>query len=270
MPVPADRDARDGALRTDVPVRGPFRAALWHQDAASRFSGSPEDWLSREELAEYRALSRESRRREWFAARVALKDLLVRDGVVGDPRIATVRKDSRGAPRIVVWDPVTYRYAEMACSVSHCAPFVLCAYSPARGVRVGADAERRTWRLGRLGRKFVSPADRMLEKDDSQGDETVLWSFKESLSKLLGTGWACGFRNLSCVETAPGECTLRDPDGNEYGGAYFWFGQHAVTLVWTPAPDGPGSANPSAPADHGDGRGPAPRKRRGPVSRFKA
>ena len=76
----------------------------------------------------------------------------------------------------------------------------------------------------------------MLEKDDDRGDETVLWSFKESLSKLLGTGWSCGFRTISCVETAPGSCELADADGNRYAGSYLWFGQHAVAIVWDPGP----------------------------------
>ena len=151
------------------------------------------------------------------------------------------RQDGRGAPRLVVWEPDTFRYAELACAISHSAPLVLCAYLRGRGARIGVDVERRSWRLARLGRKFLSPGDRMLAKDDDRGDETVLWSFKESLSKLLGTGWSCGFRTISCVETAPGSCELADAAGDRYPGVYFWFGQHVLAVVWD---GGPGELPP--------------------------
>ena len=190
-------------LRTDLPGAGPCRAVLWHQDALDEEPFPPEEWLAPEERVEFGSLGSEKRRREWLAARVALKDLLVRDGVVRRPTDAIVRKDGRGAPRLVVWEPDTFRYAELACAISHSAPLVLCAC------------------------KFLSPGDRMLAKDDDRGDETVLWSFKESLSKLLGTGWSCGFRTISCVETAPGSCELADADGNRYAGSYLWFGHNS-------------------------------------------
>ena len=67
------------------------------------------------------------------------------------------------------------------------------------------------------------------------------WSFKESLSKLLGTGWSCGFRTISCVETAPGSCELADAAGDRYPGIYFWFGQHVLAVVWD---GGPGELPP--------------------------
>ena len=223
-------------LRTDLPGAGPFRAVLWHQDALDETEFAPDEWLAPEERAELATLASEKRRREWLAARTALKDLLVRDGVVRRPSDAIVRKDGRGAPHLVVWEPDTMRYAELACAISHSAPFVLCAYLRGRGARIGVDVERRSWRRSRLGRKFLSPGDRMLAKDDDRGDETVLWSFKESPSKLLGTGWSCGFRTISCVETAPGSCKLTDAEGARYPGAYFWFGQHALAVVWDAGP----------------------------------
>ena len=223
-------------LRTDLPGAGPCRAVLWHQDALDEGGFAPDEWLAPEERAEFASLGSEKRRREWLAARAALKDLLVRDGVARRPADAIIRKDERGAPRLVVWEPDTFRYAELACAISHSAPFVLCAYLRGRGARVGVDVERRSWRLARLGRKFLSPGDRLLAKDDDRGDEPVLWSFQESLSKLLGTGWSCGFRTISCVETAPGSCELADADGNRYAGSYLWFGQHAVAIVWDPGP----------------------------------
>ena len=219
-------------IQTVFPGDGPFRAVLWSQAELDAPGFDPADWLTDGERREHDALGNDKRRREWLAARVALKDLLVRDRVVRRPSDASVRKDARGCPRIVIWEPDTGRYAERACSISHSGPFVLVAYLRRRGGRIGVDLERRTWRVSYLRRKFVSPADAMLEKDDASGDGTILWSFKEALSKLLGTGWACGFRNLSCRELRPGLCEMRDAEERPYPGLYAWFGHYAMTVVY--------------------------------------
>lgn len=237
-------------LRTDLRGVGPVLASLWHQDAVRESGFDADTWLCDGERAELSAISSDHRRREWIAARAAMKDMLVRAGFARAPGEASVRKDALGAPRVIVWEPDSLRYAETACSISHCAPFVLCAALPGRGARIGVDIERRTWRLSRLGRKFIAPGDSMLDKDDPRGDETALWSFKESLSKLLGTGWACGFTSVTCVETSPGVCEVTAPGGESFPGAYFWFGQHVVTLVW----DAPAAPSPAA--------APLPRRRR--------
>ena len=218
--------------QTVFPGDGPVRAVLRGQEALDAPGFDPADWLTEEERREHAALGSEKRRREWLAARVALKDLLVRDRVVRRPADVSVRKDARGCPRLVIWEADTGRYEERACSISHCGPFVLVAYLRRRGGRVGVDLERRTWRVSHLRRKFGSPRDAMLEKDDASGDGTILWSFKEALSKLLGTGWGCGFRNLSCRELRPGQCEMRDAEDRPYPGRYAWFGHYVLTLVY--------------------------------------
>ncbi len=234
--------------QTVFPGDGPFRAVLWSQSELDAPGFSPEDWLTDGERREYDALSNDKRRREWLAARVALKDLLVRDRVVRRASDVSVRKDERGCPRLVIWEPDTGRYAERACSISHSGPFVLVAYLRRSGGRIGVDLERRTWRISYLRRKFVSPDDAMLEKDDAAGDGTILWSFKESLSKLLGTGWACGFRNLSCREIRPGDCEMRDAEDRPYPARYAWFGHYALTVVYEEgSPAGSGLPPPPRP-----------------------
>ena len=218
--------------QTVFPGDGPVRAVLRGQEALDAPGFDPADWLTEEERREHAALGNEKRRREWLAARVALKDLLMRDRVVRRAADAVVRKDARGCPRLVIWEADTGRYEERACSISHCGPFVLVAYLRRPGGRIGVDLERRTWRVSHLRRKFGSPDDAMLEKDDASGDGTILWSFKEALSKLLGTGWGCGFRNLSCRALRPGQCEMRDAEDRPYPGRYAWFGHYVLTLVY--------------------------------------
>ena len=220
------------------------RAVLWDIAGVERSGVDPALWLAPEEAIEMGAIRASGRRREWLAARVALKGLLLADGVVSAPATAIVRKDAAGAPRVVVYEPDTGRYEVYGCSISHSGPYVLCAYTPGRHGRVGVDIERRTWRVLCLRRKYANKADRLVTAPDSIGAGTLAWSLKESLSKLLGTGMGCGLPRIVCEETAPGRCDLRDPDGAPHRGAFEWFDRYALTVVADP----PEAAAAPAPA----------------------
>lgn len=206
-------------------------AALWHVPAARGEDYARERWFVPEDLAECESFTHGRRIEEWLAARIALKTLLVEDGLAESPLHVHIRKNGQGLPHVVIFNPDTGAYARLPCSLSHKGPLVLAAYSRLPGVRVGIDLERRSWRLPYLRRRFISEHDKMLEKDDQVGDCTVLWSFKEAVSKLLGVGMAYGFTNIHCRETSVGTCELRDAGGNHYAGTYSWFGRYALTLV---------------------------------------
>ncbi|MGN0845704.1 MAG: 4'-phosphopantetheinyl transferase family protein [Kiritimatiellia bacterium] len=193
--------------------------------------GNLDAWLTASELAEYQAFSNGKRKREWLSSRIALKAALLRDGIIRRPLDVSIRKNPAGAPRLVIYEPDTLRYAEMACSISHSGSYVVVSYALSRKIRIGVDIEHRTWRLMYMRRKFVAPDDQMLDKNDNTGDATVLWTFKEALSKLLGVGWAAGFRSLVCRETSPGFCELTDGMNGSYQGRYCWFGRYAISLV---------------------------------------
>jgi len=243
----------DPHLRAVMSGDPDFRAVLWEVAGLDRSGVDPALWLAPEEAIEMAALRGEKHRREWFAARVALKGLLLADGVVAAPATAIVRKDAAGAPRVVVYEPDTGRYEVLGCSISHSGPYVLCAYTPGRHGRIGVDIERRTWRMLYLRRKYANKADRFLAPPDSIGAGTLVWSLKESLSKLIGTGMGCGFPKLVCAETAPGRCDMLDPDGSAHRGRYEWLDRYAITAVADP---------PEAPS------APAPAPRRGLLERL--
>ena len=61
------------------------------ESAAARF-------LTPKEREEYRGLRHPGRRREWLAARVCLKTMLVRRGCISDPIQCEIGKDARGRP----------------------------------------------------------------------------------------------------------------------------------------------------------------------------
>lgn len=206
-------------------------AALWHVPAACGAAYAREAWFTPEDLAECEGFTHERRIAEWLAVRIALKTILVEDGLAVSPLHVHIRKNGHGSPHVVVYNPDTGAYARLPCSLAHKGPLVIAAYSRLPGVRVGIDLERRSWKLPYLRRRFISEHDRMLEKDDQVGDCTVLWTFKEAVSKLLGAGMAYGFANIHCRETSVGTCELRDAGGNHYAGAYGWFGKYALALV---------------------------------------
>ena len=209
-----------------------FRAALWPVGAVAGVEDlAAATWMSAEEKAEYEGLHAETRRQEWVASRLALKTLLVCEGFARVPEEASVRKDEKGCPRVVIHEPDTHRYVELPCSISHSGEYVFVAFLRGRG-RIGIDLEHRTWRLLYLRRKFIAEEDRMLEKGDPHGDTTVLWTFKEAFSKLLGSGWSCGFRSVVCRERSFGDCELRFGEEGPFRGRYAWFGKYALSVVW--------------------------------------
>lgn len=220
-----------------------FRAVLWEVRGPEKSGVDPALWLAPEEAIELSALRGEKRRREWLAARIALKGLLLADGVVAAPAAAIVRKDAAGAPRLVIYEPDTGRYEVHGCSISHSGAWVLCAYAPGRHGRVGVDIERRTWRMIYLRRKYANKADKLLAPADSTAAGTLVWSLKEALSKLVGTGMGCGFPKLVCEETEPGVVRMLDPDGAPHRGRYEWMDRYVIAAVADP----PDAAGPAAP-----------------------
>ena len=212
-------------------------AILWHfaEDKASDFPRG--DWFTENDLAEIESFTNSRRIDEWLSVRIALKSLMLQDGVAESALHIHVRKNEKGCPHVVVYDPATGRYARFNCSLAHKGPLVFAAYSRHPDVRVGVDIERRSWRLPYLRRRFLSERDTMIKTDDHIGDYTALWAFKEAVSKILGLGMAYGLANIHCHETNLGTCTLRDGEGARYAGNYVWFGKYSLAVVTDPLPD---------------------------------
>ncbi len=211
-------------------------AVLWHVPAAIGIHFVASDWFTSEDLKESESFTGKRRRDEWLAVRIALKRLVVRDGIAESPRHVHVRKNEKGCPHVVVYNPDNGRYARLSCSLSHKGSLVFAAYAKKPSIRIGIDMEKRSWRLPYLRKRFISEHDRMIDKDDHVGDCTVLWTFKEAGTKLLGTGMAYGLANIQCRETSVGLCELRDTGGTHYIGRYNWFGKYALAVVTEQVP----------------------------------
>lgn len=234
-------------IRRVMPELSDVSAAMWHLSSFEKLSPEQvKSYFSKVELEECSGFTHSQRKSEWLASRIALKRLLLQDGVIKNPLHMSVRKTKLGAPYVVIYEPETGRYLQLNCSLSHKDKIVFAAYARNPKQRVGIDMERRSWRIPCLRRKFVSDHDSLLEKGDYIGDKTVLWTFKESTSKVRGTGFRCGFINIVCTEKSLGLCEIVDEENTPYIGHYSWFGQYAISIVTdiVPLDDGTPRAEP--------------------------
>ncbi len=166
------------------------------ESAAARFLTAPEQ-------AEYAELRHPLRRREWLGARVCVKLMAVRQGVVGDPLDCAVVKDPRGRPRLV-FTPELIADVAADCSLSHKGRFVCAGISRTAGSRIGVDIEEVSPRLRGLARQFAHERDRVLGSRPEEERLAILWALKEACSKVMGRGLAMALRDVTCEEIAPG------------------------------------------------------------------
>lgn len=160
-------------------------------------------YLSAHEAAEYAELRHALRRREWLGARVCLKRMVMRQGLVDDPRQCAVVKDPRGRPRLVFTADTTAGVVH-DCSLSHKGRFACAATSGVPGSRIGVDIEEMSPRLRRLAEQFAHERDSLLGSRPTQERLAILWTLKEACSKVVGRGLAMPLRTVSCQELEPG------------------------------------------------------------------
>jgi phosphopantetheinyl transferase len=166
------------------------------ESAAARFLTGPE-------RAEYAELRHPLRRREWLGARVCLKLMALRAGVVDDPLACAIVKDPRGRPRLVR-APGFVHGVVADCSLSHKGRFGCGAVSRASGLSIGVDIEEVSERLSGLARAFAHERDVSLGSRSEPERLTVLWALKEACSKVVGRGLALPLRDVVCEEISPG------------------------------------------------------------------
>lgn len=220
-------------FRRIMPNLTGISAATWSVESfCSTYISDVPLYFSNEELSECSHFKSVSRHHEWLAVRMALKKLLIIDGVVRSPLNISIRKNEKGAPFVVIYDSETGFYDNLNCSLSHKGNIVFAAYSHSHDIKIGIDIEKKNWKLAYLKRKFLSPEDSCLIKYDSQVAYAILWSFKESVSKIIELGFSYGFKNIICKETSPGIFTISDLQNRTYGGHYIIIGSHVLTLSY--------------------------------------
>jgi len=196
---------------------GPFEVCLLDLGRLHDLESAATRFLTVPEQAEYAELRHPLRRREWLGARICLKLMVMRQGLVRAPLQCAVVKDPRGRPRLVFTPDPTARVVS-DCSLSHKGRFVCAVTSRAAGSRVGVDIEEVSPRLVRLARAFADERDVLLGSRPEDERLTILWALKEACSKVVGRGIAMGLREVTCEETAPGRHRVQMGNGLELSG----------------------------------------------------
>ena len=186
-------------------------------------------FLTPEEHEEYERLRHPSRRREWLAARVCLKTMLLRCRRLGDPRECAIVKDSRGRPRLS-FAPGLPAHPGYDCSLSHKKRFACAGASSTPAIRIGIDVEEVSPRLLSLANAFAHDRDVVIGSRPPEERLTILWALKEACAKVLGNGLAMAFRDVTCEETAPGRHRVTTADGLELRGRHIVHEGYVVAL----------------------------------------
>ncbi|MGN0025000.1 MAG: 4'-phosphopantetheinyl transferase family protein [Candidatus Avelusimicrobium sp.] len=151
--------------------------------------------LSERERAFYETLRFPKRRTEWLGGRFALKQLAAEVFGKTDLRQVEVLPHESGKP--VLWvggDP-----CHLAFSITHSSGYAAAAVSTTNKF-LGIDLEKTEHRIEAWAKDFFHPSELT---DGSDAFLTALWTQKEALVKLLGTGLSLNSYEVRCVNGIP-------------------------------------------------------------------
>ena len=186
-------------------------------------------FLTERELAEYVRLTHATRRKEWLAARVCVKTLLMDRGYIKNPRSCEVAKDDMGRPFINYLGKARHRPVD--CSISHKGKYVAAVLTGGKRARVGVDIERVTSKPAKLRSGFTNSADKlMIPSSDIRF--TALWSIKEAVSKVVGSGLWMGLTALVCRETSDGLCEVRSEKNRPVHVKYLLHDDYVIAIAF--------------------------------------
>ena len=151
--------------------------------------------LSLREQAYFNTLKFPKRRNEWLGGRFALKQAVARVLNVADIAQIEVLPHATGKPQLQVRE----KPAPLACSITHSNGFAVAAVS-ADEKFIGIDLEKIEHRMAAWATDFFHPDELTGNTDEFL---TALWTQKEALVKLLGTGLSLRSNEVCCVRGVP-------------------------------------------------------------------
>lgn len=151
--------------------------------------------LSGRERAFYETLRFPKRRTEWLGGRFALKQL-VRERLIGTELAEVeVLPHESGKPVLLVGGEP----CNLAFSITHSRGFAAAAVSATHEF-LGIDLEKTEHRIDAWANGFFHPSE-LTARDDAF--LTGLWTQKEALVKLLGTGLSLSSYDVRCADGRP-------------------------------------------------------------------
>ena len=151
--------------------------------------------LSPREQAFYKTLRFPKRRSEWLGGRCALKRLVSAETAGHVLTEIEILAQSSGKPQLLVNNkPVPWAF-----SLTHSHGFAVAALST-KARFLGIDLEKIEHRMEAWKTDFFHPSELTQEGDEFL---TALWTQKEALVKLLGTGLTLNSFDVRCVKGKP-------------------------------------------------------------------
>ncbi|WP_428059725.1 4'-phosphopantetheinyl transferase family protein [Candidatus Avelusimicrobium stercoris] len=149
-----------------------------------------EEILGAKESAFFQTLRFPKRRTEWLGGRFALKEL-VQQATGADKKEIEILPQPSGKPLLRVGG----KDSPLAFSITHSHGFAVAGLAKEDTV-LGIDLEKTAHRIEAWAKDFFHPTE-LTEKSDTF--LTALWTQKEALVKVLGTGLSLNSYDVRCV-----------------------------------------------------------------------
>lgn len=151
--------------------------------------------LSERERAFFETLRFPKRRTEWLGGRLALKQLVAAACCVADLTQIEVLPQESGKPVLLVGG----KPANLSFSITHSGGYAVAAVSKQEDF-LGIDLEKIEHRIDAWANDFFHPSELISRTDVFL---TALWTQKEALVKLLGTGLSLNSYDVRCIDGKP-------------------------------------------------------------------
>lgn len=147
--------------------------------------------LSEREQAFYTTLRLPKRKTEWLGGRVALKKVVSSLVRLSTSKIEILPQEDSGKPQLLL----AGEKSTLPFSITHSHGYAVAAVTPTARY-IGIDLEKVAHRIEAWKRDFFHPSELTAETDEFL---TSLWTQKEAVVKLLGTGLAINSFDVRCV-----------------------------------------------------------------------
>lgn len=150
-----------------------------------------QDVLSEREQAYYNTLKLPKRRTEWLGGRIALKKVITKCTSRSLKQIEILPQEKSGKPKLLL----ARESHSLPFSITHSHGYAVAAIAP-QARYIGIDLEKVAHRMSVWKQDFFHPSELT---EDTDTFLTALWTQKEAVVKLLGTGLTLNSFDVRCM-----------------------------------------------------------------------
>ena len=149
------------------------------------------DVLSEREWMYYNTLKLPKRKTEWLGGRIALKRVVSRCTSCSLAQIEVLPQEKNGKPQLFLME----KPHSLPFSITHSHGYAVAAVAT-RAHYIGIDLEKIASRISAWKQDFFHPSELT---EDTDTFLTALWTRKEAVVKLLGTGLTVNSFDVRCI-----------------------------------------------------------------------